>query len=120
MLRICQPLPLDPNRLAQALGNLFSNAIKYTPAGGRIVIHASLVGQAVCVQVQDSGTGIALEDQERIFKPFYRGRTDNRFPEGMGLGLAIAHDLVTAHGGRLEVQSTPGFGSAFCVYLPLE
>lgn len=111
-------LEIDPDRLAQALGNVVSNAIKYTPPGGEVGLSAGADESEVWVRVRDSGPGIAPEEQERIFAPFYRGPADRRFPQGMGLGLSIAQDLVAAHGGRIEVQSTLGAGSTFTISLP--
>lgn len=108
----------DPDRLAQALGNLLSNAIKYTQPGGTIAISAGAQADQVYVQVRDSGPGISPEEQEQLFVPFYRGTAGGRFPQGMGLGLAIAHDLVIAHEGRLEVESAEGWGSRFTIWLP--
>ncbi len=112
------PLEIDPDRLAQALGNVVSNAIKYTPPGGEVSVSADKDGTEVWIRVRDSGPGMGPEEQERIFIPFYRGPAGRRFPQGMGLGLSIARDLVTAHGGRIEVQSTPGAGSTFTIWLP--
>lgn len=108
----------DPNRLAQALANLLSNAVRYTPSGGSVSVAAEAESQGVWIRVSDSGPGIAPEEQERIFTPFYRGRQSQRFPQGMGLGLTIARDLVVAHGGRLELKSSPGLGSHFTLHLP--
>ena len=113
-------LEIDPDRLAQALGNLVSNAIKYTPSGGMVSVEAGTAATGTFIQVNDTGPGIPTEEMERIFMPFYRGRTGRRFPQGMGLGLAIARDLVMAHGGRLQVESAPGQGSRFTVWLPLK
>ena len=110
---------IDPDRLAQAVGNLLSNAIKYTPPKGVVSVEADVENGATWVRVSDTGPGIPPEEQARIFTPFYRGSTGRRFPQGMGLGLSIAHDLVVAHGGRLEVTSTPGQGSRFTLWLPL-
>lgn len=110
---------VDPDRLAQVLGNLLSNAIKYTPPGGTVSVGAGVEDGAVWIRVSDTGPGIAPEEQARIFTPFYRGRQAHRFPRGMGLGLSIARDLAIAHGGRLEVESTPGLGSHFTLWLPL-
>ncbi len=110
---------IDPDRLAQALGNLLSNAIKYTPEG-TVSVEASVQDSRVAIVVSDTGIGIAPAEQERIFEPFYRSRRDKRFPQGMGLGLSIARDLVHAHGGRLEVESTPEQGSRFTIFLPLD
>jgi two-component system sensor histidine kinase BaeS len=111
---------IDPDRLGQALGNLLSNAVKYTPPGGAVSVEAGVEADAAWVKVRDTGPGISSEEQERIFTPLYRGRSDRRFPQGMGLGLSIARDLVAAHGGRVEVDSTPGRGSEFTLWIPLE
>lgn len=111
-------LEIDPDRLAQALGNVVSNAIKYTLPGGEVGVSADTNGVEVWIRVRDSGPGIAPEEQDRIFLPFYRGPASRRFPQGMGLGLSIARDLVIAHGGRIEVQSALGAGSTFTIWLP--
>ena len=110
----------DPDRIAQALGNLVSNAIRYTPAGGTVSITAANEGKFLAIHVQDTGPGISAEEQARIFQPLYRGKAVKRFSEGMGLGLPIARDLVQAHHGDLTVQSTPGQGSHFTIRLPLK
>lgn len=110
----------DPARLAQVMGNLISNAIKYTPVGGTVTITAGAAQQTVWMQVSDNGPGISPKEQEQIFNRYYRGEQRQRIRQGMGLGLSIARDLVTAHGGKLEVESTPGLGSHFTVQLPLE
>jgi two-component system sensor histidine kinase BaeS len=108
----------DPDRLAQALGNLVSNAVKYTPVGGLVRVDAGSAGAQVWIRVSDTGPGMAPEEQERVLEPFYRARPARQAPQGMGLGLTIARDLVVAHGGRLEVESAPGAGSAFTIRLP--
>jgi len=108
----------DHVRLGQALGNLFSNAVKFTPAGGQVVISAGEQGDQVWIMVQDNGPGIPADEIDKVFVPFYRGGQGKRFVEGMGLGLSIARDLVEAHRGRLELESTPGQGSRFTVWLP--
>ncbi len=113
-------LEIDPDRLAQALGNIVSNAIKYTPPGRKVNLSAGTENSMIWICVRDSGPGIAPEEQERIFAPFYRGPAERRFPQGLGLGLSIARDLVTAHGGHIEVQSTPSAGSAFTIWLPCQ
>jgi two-component system sensor histidine kinase BaeS len=112
-------LPVDPDRLAQALGNLLSNAIKYTPRRGTVSVSAGVDGQRVWITVGDTGPGISQEDRERIFAPFYRSQPGHRFQQGMGLGLGIARDLVAAHGGWVDLDSTPGLGSKFTISLPL-
>ena len=111
-------LKADPDRLGQVLGNLLSNAIKYTPSGGTVSVDAGVKDEMAWIRVGDTGPGIAPEDKERIFDPFYRSQLGRRFPQGMGLGLSIARDVVIAHGGRLEVDSAPGLGSRFTVFLP--
>jgi two-component system sensor histidine kinase BaeS len=112
-------LDVDPDRLAQVLGNLLSNAIKYTPPRGTVSLGTGVEGQEAWIRISDNGPGITPEEQERIFAPFYRSQRGRRFPQGMGLGLSIAYTLVAAHGGRLELDSTPGLGSHFTVWLPL-
>jgi signal transduction histidine kinase len=119
-INVPDSLPLveiDADRMAQALGNLISNAIKYTPEG-TISIEAGTKGDQVAITVTDSGIGIAPTEQDRIFEPFYRSQRNKRFPQGMGLGLSIARDLVVAHGGTLEVESAPSEGSHFVILLP--
>jgi two-component system sensor histidine kinase BaeS len=110
---------VDPDRLGQALGNLLSNAIRYTQAGGTVSVDADSDGEQVWIRVSDTGAGIAPEEQKRIFEPFHRAQAGRRFPQGMGLGLTIARDIVQVHGGRLDVASTPGQGSRFTIWLPL-
>ena len=108
----------DPERLSQALGNLLSNAIRYTPSGGQVRVNARQENGALSIEVQDNGPGIAAEELETIFEPFKRGKSAGRFPEGMGLGLSIARDLIRAHGGELRVSSAPGEGSRFVITIP--
>jgi len=108
----------DPDRLTQVIGNLISNAVKYT-SRGQVSVSVGVKENELWIQVSDTGPGIAPEEQAKIFEPFYRGRMSRRFPQGMGLGLTIARDMVIAHGGRLELQSTPGLGSQFTLWLPL-
>jgi two-component system sensor histidine kinase BaeS len=112
-------LEIDPDRLSQALGNILSNAIKYTPAGGKIAVASEVDPSGVWIRVSDSGSGIAPEDLGHIFAPFYRGQKTDGKQSGMGLGLAIAYDLIVAHGGRVDVESTLGAGSHFRLWLPL-
>jgi signal transduction histidine kinase len=111
---------VDPRRLGQTLGNLLSNAIKYTAPDGTVSVDAGVGNQLVWIRIGDTGPGIPLEEQERIFAPLYRAQADRRFPQGMGLGLAIARDIAVAHGGRIDVESTPGEGSRFTLWLPTD
>ena len=108
----------DPERLAQALGNLLNNALKYTPRGGTVSVTAGVEDDEVWFRVSDTGPGIAPQDQARIFEPFYRGKTLQRVTQGSGLGMPIAYDLITAHGGRIDLDSTLGLGTRFTIHLP--
>ena len=113
----------DAGRLAQVIANLVDNAIKYTPAGGQIRVVAYRDDGEVCVEVQDNGPGIALEDQARLFEKFYRVPGALRQQaEGTGLGLSIAKSIVEAHGGRIWVESSTQdrHGSTFGFAIPLE
>jgi two-component system sensor histidine kinase BaeS len=111
-------LEIDPDRVAQALGNVLSNAIKYTPPGGRVLVSSGVSDGKFWVRVSDTGPGISAEDQKRIFTPFFRGRATSGANHGTGLGLSIARELMVAHNGQLEVSSTPGQGSEFTLWLP--
>jgi signal transduction histidine kinase len=110
----------DPDRMAQVLENLFSNAIRYTPSGGHIWLSTSASEDGWQIIIKDDGPGIDTEEAERIFEPYQRGKASQRLPEGMGLGLSISRDLVRAHQGGLTFSSQPGQGSCFVVWLPLE
>jgi two-component system sensor histidine kinase BaeS len=111
---------IDPDRIGQVIGNLLSNAIKYTPEGGSVRISASSSVDEIRIRVSDTGPGIALGEQEQVFEPFYRSQDSRRFPQGLGLGLTIARDLVEAHGGQLVISSQIGKGSDFEIILPVE
>ncbi|MCA9980993.1 MAG: HAMP domain-containing histidine kinase [Anaerolineales bacterium] len=119
-------LTMDGDRMAQAVGNLLSNAVKYTPTDGTIWLTAEIQPSEATnppelhLSVSDNGPGITAEEQEQIFTPFYRSRTDTRFPQGMGLGLAIAREIVVRHHGRVVLTSTRGEGSTFTIILPLD
>jgi signal transduction histidine kinase len=108
----------DALRLSQAVGNILSNAIKFTPSGGVIKVEVREENATLYISITDDGPGISPQDQESIFTPFYRGAQGKRFVEGMGLGLSIARDTVRAHGGDVTVQSTLGEGSTFLISIP--
>ena len=110
---------VDVKRLEQVLRNLLSNAAKYSPAGKTIAVRAFRRAGQITVCVQDEGIGIPLDEQDHIFERFYR--VDNRLTRttpGAGLGLSICKWIVGAHGGEIQVHSTPGEGSRFCIVLP--
>jgi two-component system sensor histidine kinase BaeS len=113
-------LQADPDRLRQVFVNLLSNALHYTPPGGRIELRAWLEGGELRASVADSGPGISPEDLPHIFERFYRAdKSRSRETGGSGLGLAIVRSLVELHGGRITVESAPGQGSRFTVHLPV-
>lgn len=114
------PLAGDPDRLGQALDNLISNAVKYTPEGGTVSVHVA-VGAGTCrVEVADTGIGVPLEQQDRLFTRFFRASsaTDQQI-SGVGLGLVIAKAIVESHDGAIGFHSTPGTGSTFWLEIPL-
>jgi signal transduction histidine kinase len=116
------PLVLgDAQRLEQVLDNLVSNAIKYSPRGGKIVIAGKATPAEIVVSVSDEGVGIPLDEQERIFDRFHRVEgPETRAVAGTGLGLYLTRAIVNAHGGRCWVVSTPGRGSTFYFAIPRE
>jgi signal transduction histidine kinase len=114
------PFAADPSRMSQLLGNLLSDAVKFTAPGGRVEVRAGEIDGQAIVTVSDTGIGIPAADRERVFERFYRtaGATRQAAP-GTGLGLAIAKGIVEAHNGSITVDSTEGLGSTFTVLLPL-
>jgi signal transduction histidine kinase len=112
-------ISIDPDRLAAAVENLVSNAIKYTHSGGKVRVNTTVEGPEVLIRVMDNGSGVGVDEQQKIFEPFYRGNQGKRFKQGMGLGLTIARDLVEAHGGSISLESEPDNGSTFTIHLPL-
>lgn len=110
----------DVEYIAQAITNILDNAIKYTPAGGRVTVSLQSVAGAAVISVVDTGIGIEPQDKERIFERFYRvDKARSRELGGTGLGLAIVRHIVLAHQGRIEVDSRPGNGTTFRIILPL-
>lgn len=112
------PIVADANRMRQVLANLLDNAVKYTPAGGRVEVAAGITGGMVSVCVADSGEGMGAEDIPRIFDRLYRA-DKSRSKRGLGLGLSLVRAVLHAHGGAIDVQSAPGVGSRFTFTLPV-
>jgi heavy metal sensor kinase len=108
----------DRHRIHRVFANLVDNAVKYTPAGGRVTCAARRDDGHAVVEVRDSGPGIPAEDQARIWERLYRG-DHSRSERGLGLGLSLVRAIVRAHGGTVDVASAPGSGSAFTVRLPI-
>ncbi|MBC8171801.1 MAG: hypothetical protein H7X77_09010, partial [Anaerolineae bacterium] len=110
----------DEDRLIQVIFNLMDNALKYTPAGGRVRIAMTHDQQRVKLMIEDSGPGIPIPEQGQIFERFYRvDHARSRSQGGLGLGLAIARRIVDLHKGTIQVISEPGCGARFIVTLPL-
>jgi signal transduction histidine kinase len=110
----------DPTRVAQALGNLLANALKFTPSGGRVSVRLEPDGGDAVLVVQDTGMGIAPEIVDRVFEPFTQAdRTLDRSRGGLGLGLTLVKGLMEAHGGSVTASSPgPGGGTTFAIRLP--
>lgn len=109
----------DERRVKQALINLISNAITFTPAGGRIRIGAGASAGGVAISVSDSGVGIADGDRRRVFEKFERGTAADVQTQGVGLGLALVKQIIELHGGRVELDSTVDKGTTVTLHLPL-
>ena len=108
----------NPDRLRQVIGNLISNAIKYSPAGGVVAVHAGPENGHIRVEVRDEGMGIPVNQQSKIFTKFFRGDAAASGITGTGLGLAVSRDIVESHGGRIGFKSAEGEGTTFFVELP--
>ncbi len=113
------PVALDRRESAKIITNLVTNAIKYTPVGGAISVRLSVGEGGARLEVQDTGPGIPVDQQKRIFERFYMADISGDVQPGTGLGLALARELTELHGWTLTVQSSPGQGSTFAVELPL-
>ncbi len=109
----------DHRRLEQALVNFLSNAVKYSPIGGRTLVRVRRDHEEVSWSVQDDGPGIPPDEQPRLFERFFVGRND-RDTHGVGLGLPTALAIAQAHGGRIDVASVPGEGSRFTLVVPTD
>ena len=110
----------DPDRLRDVLRNLIENAVKYSPQGGPVIVSAQETDGYTHVEIADRGIGIAEEHLPYVYDRFYRVESDATSPTGgSGLGLYIVNALVRAHGGTIDVRSTPGEGTTFTLRLPL-
>ena len=110
----------DHTKMKQLLTNLLSNALKFTPANGRVLVIAAADGGNLTFKIEDTGEGVPVEDRERIFESFYQGEsTPTREHGGTGLGLSIVKSFVEAHGGKVWVEPAEGSGATFIVEIPL-
>jgi PAS domain S-box-containing protein len=115
------PLPVrgDETRLIQVIGNLINNAIKFTPTGGKITVSAAIEGAMIVARVGDTGRGMSPQLLPHVFEMFVQGEPNSHTQTGLGIGLALAKQMVDLHGGRIEAHSEgPGRGSEFRVFLP--
>ncbi|MFW5690953.1 MAG: PAS domain S-box protein [Chloroflexota bacterium] len=111
----------DTNQLFEAITNLLTNAIKYTSVGGQINVRVLQSGSRVIVRVEDTGLGIPMDEQPRLFQPFFRAQNVNTPQyDGIGLGLHLVKNIIERHRGRVTFESTPGEGSVFNLELPLQ
>ena len=110
------PVETDPTRLRQVVGNIVSNAVKYTPEGGHLAIHVGAKARELVIDVSDDGPGIAEEKLPMLFTEFTR--FDPTAAEGAGIGLAISQKIAQALGGQITVESRVGAGSTFTLHLP--
>ena len=111
------PLYFDISKLEKVINNLLSNAFKFTPEGGQVSVRLSKLGKEACIEVADTGPGVPLDQQERIFDRFFQ--SDEYQSMGSGVGLALAKELAKLHHGRITLDSEFGKGAIFKVYLPL-
>ena len=112
-------LDADRLRFRQVVLNMLSNAVKFTPEGGRVGVRASIRGQDLVVEVTDTGPGVPAEDRQRIFDAFQQGARHPEQTEGTGLGLTLSKRILELHGGRIWVESEAGQGSTFGIALPV-
>jgi signal transduction histidine kinase len=112
-------ITIDKDRIGGVISNLISNAVKYTPRGGKIRVHVQDLEDSSVLTVEDNGVGIPQDEQLFIFERFYRAdKSRNRNTGSAGIGLAIVKSVVAAHGGSVDVQSDLNCGTAFTVKLP--
>ena len=110
----------DEQQIVQVLNNLLANAIKYSPDSNEIYVHISRVSDYVKVSVRDTGVGINLEDQQRVFQRFFRGAEFQKKFAGMGIGLYVCEQIIKNHNGTIWLESEKNHGSTFNFTIPIE
>ena len=110
----------DSQKIGQVLINILTNAIKYSPGGGDIVVSAMLIADRARIGIRDSGVGIAKAEQEKIFSQFYRVQRKGESTEGLGIGLYISKEIMEGHHGAIWVESEEGKGSTFFIEFPID
>jgi signal transduction histidine kinase len=113
-------IQVDLDRFTQIIQNILDNALKFTPGGGLITIRGKVDGANLIIEVQDTGSGLSKEEQQRLFDPYHRLPGDRERFSGLGLGLALSKKFVELHGGQIWVKSKKGAGSTFGFSLPLK
>jgi two-component system sensor histidine kinase KdpD len=113
-------IDIDAELFVLALKQLVDNAAKYSPAGTPVRISAEASPDSVWIRVHNQGRGLSENERTQVFERFYRSPATSRDVAGTGIGLAIARDIVMAHGGFIDVESGPGLGTEFSIRLPLE
>ncbi len=114
------PVSVDVGKMERVVGELISNAIKYTPDGGNIEVYLKREDNKVIFEVKDTGIGMAEEEREKIWERFYRTKSSQKFAKGSGLGLSIAKELMEMHEGTIIVQSEVGKGTTFTIKIPCQ
>jgi signal transduction histidine kinase len=114
-----KPILADPRNIEEVLNNLLSNAINYSPDGGKVTVTAKGIDHLIEIKVSDEGVGIPPEEVPKIFEKFYRVKhPKTRHVTGTGLGLSLVKGIVEAYHGRIGVESAPGKGTTFTIILP--
>jgi signal transduction histidine kinase len=108
----------DPHRIHQVISNLLTNAAKFAPSQGSVRLLVRTEERSAVIEVSDSGPGVALDEEQKVFERFFRGRA-GRDKGGTGIGLSVVKELVVAHGGEVSLRSKPGSGACFVIRLPL-
>ena len=112
-------IPIDKSRIRQVIQNLLNNALKHTPAGGKVILKAKQLNNDVVFEVKDTGIGISKKRQPEIFNPYILKIAEDEQVKGLGLGLALAKTFVESHGGKIWVESKVNIGSTFGFTIPI-